>query len=1049
MGDLEKGPERKVQSEKPRSQCAAEAMENLNPEERAEACQETDEDLQVASERLISLREVREKAKEKEVKELIDSTPDLNPVEKFFLANVDELAGTAPDLIRMLPLIKSGNFESLGKGLSQSENIQKLFDSMKAHLLNDKELRQEFFASLRTMIQKDVKEELLAEYKGSLAEGQVDGVVKALDDLIANPENQEPLINALLDQKNLPTLLSGEMNWEDMKRIASGVDKAWDEVLLGAFEGAKMWGADVVNDGLNTVKGWANEATRYFGYEFEVQEKLDLGKEDVPDFISKPENAEKLAAFLEANQDVLKGAGRDLPVLYLGVKAIVNNDLDNPAIKALTENKSLTELMGKLREFVGKEPEFREELLKNAEAGVLAALKTISPNPDATDWGAVGGEIKDLISASPEFQENFLDFAFLQFEKGPLIEAIQGKGEPTEIAGEILKVPFVKTLAGNLSDKQKTPQLRNLIAEIGVNAGFNYAGEQLKDNLNYKVLEGELKKLAQDPELQDALFNMLSSENSAELLQTFQEVQNGNLENLSKLLKNENAKVILEKAGGFLSKNPKAQKVVFDQVLAQDERLKPLEGFLQRDPDGMQAVFELAANPDELGKVVDTLDPVLKELEKEAPDPNVILSHAEKLLGNPKIKKLVENLAADFQKNPDAWKGQVDQVVDQVIPSVQKSVRDSLADFLPADSLGAVDKALESAGQVLKSDPGLQNSLVDFAKEPKNIATIQQILKAKDNPVQLINTVGSNPALVGVIGQMRTVLLKDSAVRESLTTAVLEYMDNVKKLGAASSAPTESASGGSESKLVASDDETNLIESADISPEQILDAILANKGIKDLVDSTVDQIAERDNPGWKDAREKMFKRGTETAIKVTRNILKKFKIDDQKWNKVEGALVKFMGENQNVQLALLNLAKDFKTAKKFMHLGETRDFSLIDNPEVKKIMAEVAKFFTESPDTWNTAVNMTAETVIDTGLAGETENMKRKLKQDVADSNLNPSIINPETIKDIIEDLEDMEGAGNIRTGWNGITIAGHLGLDREKLAATIFNPFNHFKIFD
>ncbi len=958
-----------------------------------------------------------------EVNELIDSAEGINPVERFFLKNADELVGTAPDLVRMLPLIKSGNLEGVGEGLAKSENVKALLDSMKENLLSDTTLRQEFFVSLKEIFQKDLRQKLLDDYKGALAKRQIDDLIEALENLIDKPENHEPVINLVLNQKNLPKFISGDIDLGVVARVASGADESLDEVLFGLFEGVQMWGADKLNTGINAVKGWANEVTRYFGYEFEIQEELDLEASDIPDFISKPENAEKLATFLEENKDALEAAGRDVPILYMGVKAIINNDLDNPMVKALTENESLTEFMGKLREFVGKEPAFREELLRNAEAGVLNALKNI--NPEGTDWGAVEGEIKGLISANPEIQENFLDFVFLQFKKGSIVEAMQGRKDPAKVAGEILKVPFVRTLANNLSDKQKTPQLRNLIAEIGVNAGFNYAKENMKYGEDYKDLETELKQLAQSPRLQDALFNMLSSKNSAEFLQAFFDIKEGNLNGLSKLLKNENARTILEEGGGFLAKNPKAQEALLKNVLAKDERLKPLEGFLKRDPDGIQVVFDLLAKPDELSQVVDSLDPVLKEIEKEEPNPSVILAQAENLLSYPKIKQFVENIAADFQSNPDVWQETVDMGVDQVVPAVQDSVRDVLSGVLPESSLGAVNKALESSGKVLKNDPELQKSLINFTTKPGNIATIRQILKAKDNPVQLINTVGSNPALVKVIDQMKTALLADPGVRDSLTDAVLGYMDNISQLSGESTSP------GAESAKKSS-----------VSPEQILDIILANKNIKNLVDSTVDQIA---SPEWKEARGKMFAKGAETVLTITKNVaLKEWKIDEAKWTKIEGALSKFLGKNENIQFSMLNLAKDFDAAKKFMNLGELKDLSVINHPEVKNILGEVAKFFTDSPDTWNLTVNTMGDAAIDTFKADSSETTRRKLKQDVKGSDLNAQrIFNSKTIGDILIDVRDMQGAGAIRQGWNGFTIAGHIGIDRGAVAATLLNPFN------
>lgn len=592
-----------------------------------------------------------------ELQELVDAAPNLNEYEALLLTHMDGLseisADVLPSLLRLLPAIQSGNLEKIG----DSPDFPVLLQALREGVIQNEELRTDMLELLSNWLQ-DLAVDSVKTYTGEAVPQEVlNTLATDIDHLLTNPENQITLLNIVLDEEVLPKIISGEdLDWQTEAAILNALGRKGYELVNLNHLGATLshfW------DGVTT-----EVATDLFwhtvdGSESEEEEETEEETEEdstvaIPDFLANPENADKLAQFFEENEEQLLAAGKDLPVLYLAARAVFNKDFQNPAIKALADNGSLGAMMTELRVFVDQEPEFREGILEQSEKGVVAALKLLAPGEER-DWEAIEEEVRGIISASPELQADYLDFVFLQFDKEATLEALQGNIDPLSIAREILGIPFIHNLANQLGDKEATPHLRQVLTEIGINAGFNYANKTLEGNNDWHRLQAELRELADNPRIQDALFGLLEEDDASELIEGVQRIMAGEtVEGADRLLQNEHVRVILGELRKFVAETDETEKYLLDAAVDQAGRLLhsaypqlasgALIGSLRQlavendvvresllqlalDPDKIRAVTSIASyvSSQNLGETIAAL--------RSIPELNIILDHLTDALG--------------------------------------------------------------------------------------------------------------------------------------------------------------------------------------------------------------------------------------------------------------------------------------------------------------------------------------------------------------------------------------------------------------------------------
>ena len=369
-------------------------------------------------------------------------------------------------------------------------------------------------------------------------------------------------------------------------------------------------------------------SNEYFGTEFKIMSTAEeSGKKEgkssdieIPDFFSNTENVEKLALFLESNKEKLAALGEDLPILYLGMKDIINGKIPSPdVVKKLSKVTSVQDILGEVRNFVWENQEFRDEILSTSKTTILTMLKGYSPGAGAEELKIIENEIQTLLGNSPELQQSYLDFAFLQFDTTGMFELLQGKKEAQAVVQDTLKIPFIQNLITNLSNSNAAPNIRNILVGRGVDVALDAAGEQIVNQQNWPALKAELTNLSQDPRLQEVFFEFLTAEGLGELTQTIALIQSEKaMEGAEQILQSPRAAKLFAVLRDFTQKTDTAETqllrtgigVISETIVglnpnANAEQItEDLQKLLVVNQSMRESIMQLSLNPDKLRQII-------------------------------------------------------------------------------------------------------------------------------------------------------------------------------------------------------------------------------------------------------------------------------------------------------------------------------------------------------------------------------------------------------------------------------------------------------------
>ncbi len=649
--------------------------------------------------------------------ELISNTP-LHPVEEVILQNSKELGNSLPDIIRIMPALQSGEFSRIEEALSKSPNVHTLLTKLRSTLLTNPPLRSNLFQALIIQIDKSDK---------SAAEKD------ALKQMLAKPEQQQKLVEFFCDPENIPRILNGSGKEGFLDRVSVTLFK-FDQGT--EIEGLYSNSTDLIVDGLvDWVKEGYADSKRWvktklnslLGTNFDISSKEETESIPVPDLLANPKNAEKFAQFFDQNKALLEAAGEDVPILYLGIKAILNQDFENPAISKLSQNQSLQKILDALHQFIVHDPELKAQIIQKSQEGIRNVLQSADKTVTA-DWEAIDQELTALINGNQDLQNQFLDFAFLKFDKGILLQAAQGKASPLKAGKAILQIPFVKNLTQALASDQKAPHLKNVIAQIGINAGFRKANEKMNSDPEWPKIQHQLRTLAENPEIQKSVFRLLSEENTDQLLTSLEDFQNGkSMRAGKKLLRNTEIRNILAQVSQHLQKKdaaPLKKRIIssaLDQVQKSTRLFQTSKG---------RALFQ-KARP-HLQKALTTSPIVSQVLNLGASQ------EGEKVLSKIRAnKRNPEALVNTIRRSP-----QTQAIIKEASRILQK---DSSIRNLCLDSIKAKNRKLKPLTNFLKRNPRQFNNLLGLAENTDQLQRIARTItpltkKRNPSPQEIIAT---------------------------------------------------------------------------------------------------------------------------------------------------------------------------------------------------------------------------------------------------------------------------------------------------------------------
>ncbi|MBT7484074.1 hypothetical protein HN680_04835, partial [Candidatus Peregrinibacteria bacterium] len=635
---------------------------------------------------------------------LIEAAPGINEYETILLKHIDGLvcisADVLPSLIRLLPAIKSGDLEAIG----DSQDFTVLLQALREGIIKDEALRTDLIGLFGDWLKQASTQAIKEQTNDSIPPEVLNTLASDIDRLLTDPENQITLLNIILDDNVFPKILSGE-----------DLDLATEAKIIGSLgaKGYSLWNLNHLQTTLsNFWGGMTTEVTTNLlwdsltGPETEEEEETTDLTASIPDFLGEQANADQVALFFEENQDLLEAAGEDLPVLYLAVRALFNKDFDNPAINALANNESFGIMLTALREFTDQNSAFQEGVLEASGKGIVMVLKSFAPENESRDWDSIEGEINGLIAASPELQNDYLDFVFLQFDKGSFVEALQGNIDPLQLAGETLSIPFIRNLTNQLGNREQTPNLRTLLTETGIHAGLSLLGEEMQENEDWPILEAELRQLAENPELQDAFFGLLKEGNSTELLTGFQKIMAGDyLDGASTLLSNQNIQIILSELREFVRETDKTEEFLLNIAIvnlgdylndvypqmANSALTESLRQIVVGNDVMRENILQLALNPYKINQVIEITRNITPEnLEetvialRDIPELNAILDNLPDILASDQgpsvvIKENITKVALNFatQNIPILQTPEGQELLQTIRPQITTFLRDS------------------------------------------------------------------------------------------------------------------------------------------------------------------------------------------------------------------------------------------------------------------------------------------------------------------------------------------------------------------------------------